>query len=59
MDKFIIAAVIIAALVVTPLAGIWALNTLFGLGIAFTFKTWVAATVLIAIVSPKVQVKKN
>jgi hypothetical protein len=59
MDKFIIAAVIIAALVVTPLTGIWALNTLFGLGIAFTFKTWVAATVLIAIVSPKVQVKKN
>ena len=30
-----------------PLATIWALNTLFGLSIAFTLKTWAAALVLV------------
>jgi hypothetical protein len=30
-----------------PLALIWAVNTLFGLTIAYTFKTWLA-TVLLA-----------
>lgn len=29
-----------------PLAGIWAINTLFGLTIAYTFKTWLAALIL-------------
>jgi len=33
-----------------PLAGIWALNTLFGLTIAYTFKTWLAAIVLAVII---------
>jgi NhaP-type Na+/H+ or K+/H+ antiporter len=35
------------------------LNTLFGLGIFYTFKTWLAALVLGAIISPTVQVKKS
>ena len=26
-----------------PFISIWALNTLFGLGIAYSFKTWLAA----------------
>ena len=59
MNYAIIAAVIIAALVASPLATIWALNTLFGLGIAYTFKTWLAALVLGAILSPSVKVKKD
>lgn len=29
-----------------PLAIIWAVNTLFGLGIAYTFWTWLAVLVL-------------
>lgn len=29
-----------------PLIIIWALNTLFGLGIAYTFWTWLAALIL-------------
>lgn len=29
-----------------PLAVIWSLNTLFGLGIAYTWSTWLAAAVL-------------
>jgi 1-acyl-sn-glycerol-3-phosphate acyltransferase len=31
-----------------PLAAIWALNTLFGLGIAYTFWNWLAMVVLVA-----------
>ena len=42
--------VFIAALVVTgPIIVIWALNTLFGLGIGYTFKTWVATVIVCAI----------
>ncbi len=59
MRDFLAIVVIVAALVLVPFAAIWALNTLFGLGIAFTFKTWAAATILGAIVSPTVSVKKS
>jgi hypothetical protein len=54
-----VAAVAIAAIIVTPIASIWALNVLFGLGIAYTVKTWLAALILAAIVSPSVTVKKS
>lgn len=33
-----------------PFLNIWAINTLFGLGIAYTFKTWMASIILGAIV---------
>ena len=59
MDTFLIAAIVIVAALATPLAAIWALNTLFGLGITYTFKTWFAALVLSAIINPVVNVKKN
>jgi hypothetical protein len=59
MDTFLIAAIVIVAALVTPLAAIWALNTLFVLAIAYTFKTWLAALVLGAIINPVVNVKKN
>ena len=39
--------VILAA--VLPLVGIWSLNTLFGLGIAYGVKEWGAAAFLIAL----------
>ena len=41
-----------------PVAVIWALNTLFGLSIAFTFKTWLAALVLIGAVAVQRSQKK-
>jgi hypothetical protein len=31
-----------------PLAAIWALNTLFAIGIAYTFWNWLAMVVLVA-----------
>jgi hypothetical protein len=36
-------AFIVALIVFGPFVSIWSLNTLFGLGIAYTFKTWLAA----------------
>lgn len=32
--------------VLFPIAGIWALNTLFAVGIAYTFETWAAMLVI-------------
>ena len=37
-------------LVVSPLAAIWAVNTLFGTGIPFTFSTWLASAVLVVVI---------
>lgn len=44
----ILVVVILAGLLIafTPLAIIWALNTLFGLGIAYNFWSWLAVVVL-------------
>jgi hypothetical protein len=39
--------------VLSPLGLVWALNTLFGLGIAYTFKSWVAGLVLLVLLAPK------
>lgn len=35
-------AFILVLIVFGPFISIWSLNTLFGLGIAYTFKTWLA-----------------
>jgi len=37
---------VIIALTIGPLMIIWALNTLFGFVIAYTFKTWLATLIL-------------
>lgn len=44
---------IIALIIFGPLLFIWSLNTLFGLGIAFTLKTWFAALLLAITLSVK------
>ena len=59
MNTFITIVAILLVVILVPFAGIWSLNTLFGLGIAYTAKTWLAAAVLGAIISPTVQVKKS
>jgi len=45
---FAILAVIVVGL---PLGAVWAVNTLFGLGIAYTVKTWVASLLLMVFFS--------
>jgi hypothetical protein len=37
---------LILAIVFGPLAVIWSVNTLFAVGIAYTFWTWLAALIL-------------
>lgn len=46
----LIICLIIMALICIPIAAIWSLNTLFGLGIAYTLKTWAAALVICGII---------
>lgn len=46
---------IAVAVVITgaaPLAAIWALNTLFGVDIAVTWRTWLAGLILLGLISP-------
>ena len=47
MTRTIVLIVLAVALVaLAPLALVWALNALFGLAIAYTLKTWLAALIL-------------
>lgn len=49
--NLLLALLVVAAIIIIPFAGIWALNTLFALAIAYTWKTWLAALILILIIS--------
>lgn len=44
--NLVIIGVILAIIIGAPLVVIWALNTLFGLGINYGFSEWVAAYIL-------------
>jgi hypothetical protein len=46
-------------LVVNPFVLIWSLNTLFNLGIPFSFKTWLAGLLLIHVVKFQMGVGKH
>lgn len=59
MKEIALFVLVVAIIVIVPFAGIWAVNTLFGTGIAYTFKTWAATAILTSIISPSVTVKKN
>lgn len=59
METLIFVGFIFIVLFATPWAAIWALNTLFTLGIAYTFNSWLSALILCSIISPTVNVKKN
>ncbi len=54
----ILVLLVALAVIFMPLALIWALNTLFGLTIAFTLKTWLAALLLSAVLSGNARGKK-
>lgn len=43
---------LVLAIIFFPFAVIWALNTLFGLTIGYTFWTWLAVVVLSSVISP-------
>jgi hypothetical protein len=50
---------IIALIIVMPLAGIWSLNLLFKLTIPYSLNTWLASFVLIVIFRGNISVKKD
>lgn len=54
MNKPTIVTIIIVALIlaiVSPFIFIWSLNTLFGLGITYGFFEWLAALILVSMVT--------
>lgn len=58
MPFLIILVIFIVPLIAAgPLIILWALNTLFGLGIPYTFWTWLATAILTGAI--KIQVKKD
>jgi hypothetical protein len=63
IKEFGLLIVVILMIVFGPLATIWSLNTLFGLGIAYTFWTWLAMAWLslatFGSVSSSIRNKKN
>ena len=48
MDKLLLGLVIVALMILGPWVFLWSLNTLFGLSVVFTPKTWLAVMVFIA-----------
>ena len=50
---------LVILVIIAPLCTIWAINTLFGLGIAYTGKTWLAALVLTTILSSASRKRKG
>ncbi len=49
MAVFFIFLLVIAAIAFSPLVLLWSLNTLFGMGLAYSFFNWLAALVLIGL----------
>jgi hypothetical protein len=54
---FVIGVVVLVVL--SPLAVVWSLNTLFAMGIAYTWQTWLAVMVLAGAFKSNVSVKKD
>jgi len=49
MAVFFIFLLVIAIIAFGPLVLLWSLNTLFGMGLAYSFFNWLAALVLIGL----------
>lgn len=60
MTKIVLLALLIIVLIIAgPLITIWSLNTLFGLGIAYTFWTWLAMAWIGAVLTAKLGQKSS
>ena len=59
MSDTTIVVLLIVLFLLSPLATIWAVNTLFGLGIAYTFKTWLAMFLLQSVLAAGKATKRS
>lgn len=60
MNKIVLLVLLIIVLIIVgPLITIWSLNTLFGLGIAYTIWTWLAMAWIGAVLSAKIGQKSS
>ena len=55
MAIFGLVLLIVAIVTAGPLLTLFMLNTLFGLGLAYTFKTWFAALLLNVLITAKIK----
>lgn len=49
--KAILIILLIVLILLIPFLFVWGLNTLFGLGIAYTLKTWLATLIVVGTIS--------
>ena len=56
---FLVILLALIMVIAGPLLVLWALNMLFGLGIEYTFWTWLAVVILASAVRANVEVKKS
>lgn len=50
---------LLALIILWPFVIVWAINTLFGLSIAYTFWNWLAALILLTAIKARVTTKKE
>lgn len=50
---------LLVLIILWPLVIVWAINTLFGLSIAYTFWNWLAALILLTAIKARVTTKKE
>jgi hypothetical protein len=51
VKDFGFAVILVSLIVCAPLAVVWALNTLFSMGLAYTWREWLAVVVLLGALS--------
>lgn len=50
MKNGILVVALLALIFAVPFINIWAINTLFGLGIAYTWQTWLASLIVTGLI---------
>lgn len=50
MKNAVLILFLLAMVIAVPFINIWAINTLFGLGIAYTFWTWLASLIVTGLI---------
>ena len=56
---FLLILLALIIVIAGPLLVLWALNTLFGFGIEYTFWAWLAVVILVSAVRAKVEVNNS